>query len=84
MRNYEYTALHLYTEDYKKKDSMANMTSVLRGILFGDIPPIPESYIKEGKIKIKEAEKNKKEQEVSLEKKPSDKKDIIGGGIFTF
>jgi len=101
MRDGEYIALELYMNHLNEhnKSDLHSRTSLLKMIMFGELPPIPQKYLDIGR---KEAVKERKEKvaaalvkrqnqtkktEEKIEEKIEEKDHIegrVGGDIFTF
>jgi hypothetical protein len=97
MRDGEYIALKLYTEDIIKERNLdLTLTGVLKNVLFGELPPIPHKYLeigeREAKLLREERAKNLTTEAPSeapseaQSKAPEKEKDEFrrGGHIFTF
>jgi len=86
MRDGEYIALGLYKEELVKANphNDYSRTGVLKMILFGEIPPIPQRLLVMGDRMAKENRKNKVNEPVKVVKKEPEVIERPGGGIFTF
>lgn len=86
MRDGEYIALRMYKDalNARQNKRVYCMTSVLKGIMFGELPSVPKQLLNIG---MEEARLLHKEREMASEKE-EEKEDppepIIGGGIFSF
>ena len=84
MRDYEYFALKFYKEHLNEHGSEHNMTSVLRDIAFGELPPIPKKFLDMGRIEAEKARDERAKNPAPPIKESEEKDFRVGGGIFTF
>ena len=84
MRDFEYIAFDLYS-DFLTETSGADhsITSTLRGVFMGTVPPVPQKYFDMGmELALKDRAEKEKEDASPEESDPDDGR--VGGGIFTF
>jgi len=89
MRDGEYIALKLYTEHVDEANAGDfTMTGVLKMVLFGELPPIPQKYLdmgrREAKIEREERARNPQSTSASKTKEKEEQEFRSGGNIFTF
>ena len=64
------------------------LTSVLKMVMFGELPPIPKKYVdigrREAKIARDKRDKDPQRKETAKTKEKEEQEFRTGGGIFTF
>jgi len=86
MRDFEYIAFELYAAFLTEESGTDHsITSTLRGVFTGKIPPVPQKYFDMGMEKALEDRAEKEKEEASPKKPPEHDDDgRVGGGIWTF
>ena len=84
MRDFEYIAFDLYAKFLTKaSDVDHSITSTLRGVFMGKIPPVPQKYFDMG-MELALKDRAEKEKEDASPEEPDLDDGRVGGGIFTF
>lgn len=85
MRDDEYIALKLYKDHIvKEQGGIHTVTSVLKMVLFGELPPIPQEYLELGRREAKIVRDERAKNPAPPTKEKEEQEFRVGGGIFTF